>query len=350
MSNSIELETRPRAHHHDPALDPANEHSHGHLHHSPRAEHHTADEPVYTVGTTAERSTMADPSPQDHIYHGEGLGKPTGGPTYLQDIEKGDMSPASRVTSSENSARAGPQRSQANWHADLLMFGVVTGWWVSGLVLHHDDMNWIIPFLIWLFISLRLFFLHVPITIVTRPMHWVWNRTGPKATAYIPEKWRLPAGAALTVAVILAGAFGSKESEDNTRENRAVSLFGLVVLIAALYGTSRNRKAINWHPVIVGMLIQFLIALFVLRTEAGYDIFKFISDLARALLGFAKDGVAFLTSEETSQIGYFFFSVLPAIIFFISIVQLLYYWGTLQWFISKAAVFFFWAMRISGAE
>ncbi|KAI7095365.1 hypothetical protein KC324_g21520, partial [Hortaea werneckii] len=98
------------------------------------------------------------------------------------------------------------------------------------------------------------------------------------------------------------------------------------------------------------MLIQFLIALFVLRTEAGYDIFKFISDLARALLGFAKDGVAFLTSEETSQIGYFFFSVLPAIIFFISIVQLLYYWGTLQWFISKAAVFFFWAMRISGAE
>jgi len=357
MSNSIELETRPRAHHHDPALDPANEHSHGHLHHSPRAEHHTADEPVYTVGTTAERSTMADPSPQDHIYHGEGLGKPTGGPTYLQDIEKGDMSPASRVTSSENSAEPDPKDHKfANFYSKyrivfhLLMFGVVTGWWVSGLVLHHDDMNWIIPFLIWLFISLRLFFLHVPITIVTRPMHWVWNRTGPKATAYIPEKWRLPAGAALTVAVILAGAFGSKESEDNTRENRAVSLFGLVVLIAALYGTSRNRKAINWHPVIVGMLIQFLIALFVLRTEAGYDIFKFISDLARALLGFAKDGVAFLTSEETSQIGYFFFSVLPAIIFFISIVQLLYYWGTLQWFISKAAVFFFWAMRISGAE
>ncbi|GAB1741261.1 hypothetical protein NU219Hw_g6502t1 [Hortaea werneckii] len=357
MSNSIELETRPRAHHHDPALDPANEHSHGHLHHSPRAEHHTADEPVYTVGTTAERSTMADPSPQDHIYHGEGLGKPTGGPTYLQDVEKGDMSPASRITSSENSAEPDPKDHKfANFYSKyrivfhLLMFGVVTGWWVSGLVLHHDDMNWIVPFLIWLFISLRLLFLHVPISIVTRPMHWVWNRTGPKATAYIPEKWRLPAGAALTVAVILAGSFGSEESADNTRENRAVSLFGLIVLIAGLYGTSRNRKAINWHPVIVGMLIQFLVALFVLRTEAGYDIFKFISDLARALLGFAKDGVAFLTTEDISLLPYFFFSVLPAIIFFISIVQLLYYWGTLQWFVGKAAVFFFWAMRISGAE
>ncbi|KAI7521246.1 hypothetical protein KC316_g19597, partial [Hortaea werneckii] len=282
---------------------------------------------------------------------------PLGGPRTSKISRKATCLPQVALRAARTAPEPDPKDHKfANFYSKyrivfhLLMFGVVTGWWVSGLVLHHDDMNWIIPFLIWLFISLRLFFLHVPITIVTRPMHWVWNRTGPKATAYIPEKWRLPAGAALTVAVILAGAFGSKESEDNTRENRAVSLFGLVVLIAALYGTSRNRKAINWHPVIVGMLIQFLIALFVLRTEAGYDIFKFISDLARALLGFAKDGVAFLTSEETSQIGYFFFSVLPAIIFFISIVQLLYYWGTLQWFISKAAVFFFWAMRISGAE
>lgn len=98
------------------------------------------------------------------------------------------------------------------------------------------------------------------------------------------------------------------------------------------------------------MLMQFVIALFVLRTKAGYDIFNFISELARLLLGFAKDGVAFLTTPDIAANTYFMFSVIPAIIFFVSFVQLLYYWGILQWFIGKFAVFFFWAMRVSGAE
>lgn len=130
-------------------------------------------------------------------------------------------------------------------------------------------MNWIIPFLLWLAIMLRLLSWHVPITIVTRPMHFVWNNTGVRVGALIPEKMRIPAGAALTVAVIIVGAFASPESQDNTRANRAVSLFGLVVFIFVFWATSRNRKMINWHTVIVGMLVQFIIALFVLRTKAG---------------------------------------------------------------------------------
>ena len=142
-------------------------------------------------------------------------------------------------------------------------------WWIAGLVVHRHDMNWIIPFLLWLAIMLRLLFWHVPITIVTKPMHFVWNNTGVRVGALIPEKMRIPAGAALTVAVIIVGAFASPESQDNTRANRAVSLFGLVVFIFVFWATSRNRKMIKWHTVIVGMLAQFIIALFVLRTKAG---------------------------------------------------------------------------------
>jgi CNT family concentrative nucleoside transporter len=197
---------------------------------------------------------------------------------------------------------------------------------------------------------LRLIFFHVPITIVTRPMHFVWNNTGVRFVALIPEKMRTYAGAALTIAVIIVGTFASAESEDNSRSNRAISLFGLVVFLFFFYITSRNRKKIVWHTVIVGMLTQFIIALFVLRTQAGYDIFNFISTLARELLGFAKDGVAFLTTPEIAANQYFFFSVIPAIIFFVAFVQLLYYWGIVQWFIGKFAVFFFWSMRVSGAE
>lgn len=197
---------------------------------------------------------------------------------------------------------------------------------------------------------LRLIFFHVPISIITRPMHWVWNNTGVRFTALIPEKMRLPLGTLVAVGAIVVGSFASPETEDNTRANRAVSLFGLLVFLFCFWATSRNRSKIVWHTVVVGMLTQFIIALFVLRTKAGYDIFNFISTLARELLGFARDGVAFLSTDEISEQKFFFFSVLPAIIFFVAFVQLLFYWGVIQWFIGKFAVFFFWSMRVSGAE
>jgi CNT family concentrative nucleoside transporter len=225
-----------------------------------------------------------------------------------------------------------------------------TRWWIAGLIEHRKDKNWLIPFLFWLTIMIRIITLHIPVTIVTKPMHWVWNNTGVRIANLIPEKMRVPGGALLTIAVIIVGSFVSEESEDNTRANRAVSLFGLAVFIFGFWATSRNRSKINWHTVIVGMLLQFIIALFVLRTTAGYDIFNFISELARELLGFANDGVIFLTADSVPKLNWFFTGVIPAIIFFVSFVQLLYYWGFLQWFIGKFAVFFFWAMRVSGAE
>jgi concentrative nucleoside transporter, CNT family len=218
------------------------------------------------------------------------------------------------------------------------------------LVLHRYDLGWLIPFLLYLAITLRLIFFWVPITVVTKPMHWVWNQTGVRVYQLTPEKWRLPLAAAITVATILVGSFASEESADNTRGNRGISLLGLAVMIVVLWATSRNRSKIRWHTVIGGMLTQYIIALFVLRTQAGYDIFNFISFLARALLGFAQEGVTFLTSEETSQLPWFLIGVVPPIIFFVSLVQVLYYAGILQWFVGKFAVFFFWSLRVSGAE
>jgi CNT family concentrative nucleoside transporter len=236
-------------------------------------------------------------------------------------------------------------------------YAVLHSWWITGLILHRHDLGWLIPFLLYLAITLRLIFFYIPISIVTRPMYFIWNKTSTPIVNAIPEKFRTPLGALVCVSVILIGSFASPESADNTRENRAVSLFGLLVFIVVLYLTSRNRKKIIWHTVIVGMLVQFIIALFVLRSGAGYDIFNFISLLARKLLGFASDGVSFLTAEDFLKMttplqpaNWFLVGVIPAIIFFVSVVQLLYYTNILQWFIAKFAVFFFWCMRVSGAE
>lgn len=232
-----------------------------------------------------------------------------------------------------------------------------SSWWIAGLILHRSDLGWLIPFLLYLVVTLRIIFFYVPITVVTKPMHWVWERTARPVVSFIPERVRTPSAAVLCIAVILIGSFVSPESEDNTRANRAVSLFGMAVFIFGLWATSRNRKKIVWHTVIVGMLAQFIIALFVLRSGAGYDIFNFISGLASDLLGFAIDGFTFLTSDDFYKLKtpfepstFFLVSVVPAIIFFVSLVQLLYYYSILQWFVGKFAVFFFWSMRVSGAE
>ena len=232
-----------------------------------------------------------------------------------------------------------------------VMADFVISWWAAGLALHRNDLGWVVPFLIWLSITIRIITLYVPITVVSKPMHIVWTNTGVRFGNMIPERLQIPAGALLVIAVIIIGAFASPETASNTRGNRGISLLGLAILILVLWATSRNRKKIVWRTVIVGMLVQFLIALFVLRTGTGYDIFNFISGLALSLLGYANNGTEFLTRPKlTVDYHWFLIGVIPAIIFFVAFVQLLFYWGLLQWFIKKFAVFFFWSMRVSGAE
>ncbi|KAF1356106.1 hypothetical protein EJ07DRAFT_130387 [Lizonia empirigonia] len=341
----------------DLALHVSHEHQHEHVHHSPRAAHD--DHITYTVGTTDDKSQIPDPStldhglhhrlPEKHGLHGHGEYEKN---ADIDFEEKGTRSSTDPEADVEKKSKWSPSVLYRRFRlpVHILIGAFFTGWWVASVVVHRNDKNWVIPFLLWLAIMIRLITCHLPITIITKLMHWVWNNTGVRIAELIPEKMRVPAGAALTIAVIIVGSMASEESQDNTRANRAVSLFGLAVFIFLFWLTSRNKKMINWHTVIVGMLTQFIIALFVLRTGVGYDIFNFISQLARLLLGFANDGVTFLTDATVPQKGWFFTGVIPAIIFFVSFVQLMYYFGLIQWFIGKFAVFFFWSMRVSGAE
>jgi concentrative nucleoside transporter, CNT family len=101
---------------------------------------------------------------------------------------------------------------------------------------------------LWLFIAIRIVTLYVPISLAMAPVKTVWNHTAVRVHDLIPAKFRKPLAAVVTVAVMMIGAFVSEESSDNTRANRAVSLFGLAVMIAVLYATSRNRSKVSAFP------------------------------------------------------------------------------------------------------
>ncbi|CAI5756479.1 unnamed protein product [Candida verbasci] len=228
-----------------------------------------------------------------------------------------------------------------------------TSWWLSIVIQDNHRHQWLIPTILWGMIMVRLITWHC------RILNWtlakvkiVWDYfTDIIYAKVLPQRYqRLIAGGTITVAVIVLGAFIPSETEFSKRPDRAISFFGLVVAIFGLFVTSKNPKKVQWNTVIGGMLMQYIVALFVLRTKCGFDVFNFISTLARELLGFAKDGVAFLTNEEWANQPYFFFTVLPAVAFFVAFVHILYYYGVIQWFIKKFAFFFFWSLRVSGAE
>lgn len=347
-----EIHAHAHTHTHDPALEPSHQHHHPHRNHAPSAQ--APDDLVYTSGTTVERSAVpTQHHSSDDVEKAGDLRHGT--PPEYSDHEKGDAGVVNHDAAHET--RPSWKTGKFGWiyrHRRPLIHGFLfclfTGWWVASVVLHHNDKNWIIPFLFWLAIVLRLLFFYVPIRYVSTPLRWTWQNTAVRIYDLIPEKFRSLAGGTLVVGVILVGSFVTEENADNTRENRAVSLVGMALIILAFYATSRHRRAVNWRTVSGGMLAQYIIGLFVLRTKVGFDIFKFIADRASDLLSFAKDGVEFLTDEETANLPYFFFGVIPAIIFFIALVQVLYYIGFLQWFIRKFATFVYWALQVSGAE
>lgn len=228
-----------------------------------------------------------------------------------------------------------------------------TSWWLSIIIQDKHRSKWLIPTVFWGMAMVRLISWHCNILpYLLSKVKLVWDYfTDIIYTKIFTQRWqRLIAGTVVTVGSILLGTFVPSETEYSKREDRAISFFGCIVAVFLLYVTSRNRSAIQWNTVIGGMLMQFIVAIFVLRTKCGYDVFNFISTLARELLGFAKDGVAFLTNANISNLGMFFFTVLPSVAFFVSFVHIWYYFGVIQWAIGKFAYFFFWTLRVSGAE
>lgn len=131
-------------------------------------------------------------------------------------------------------------------------------------------------------------------------------------------------------------------------------LLGIGVLIALCYFLSKNRKAINWRLVGVGLSMQLLLGLMILKVPFVSLIFDKIAGFFTSVLKFSEAGAKFLFGSLISNIegfGYIFaFQVLPTVVFFSALTSVLYYFGILQIIIKGMAWVMLRTMGLSGAE
>ncbi len=130
---------------------------------------------------------------------------------------------------------------------------------------------------------------------------------------------------------------------------RVISLLGLVVMVGLAWAMSEHKKQVNLRVVWGGLLLQLFFAVFILKTSIGAAIFQTIGDFFTATLGFVDAGTSLVFGEEYLH-HFFAFKVLPTIIFFSSLMSILYYLGIIQ----KVVEAFAWVMQrtlgTSGSE
>jgi concentrative nucleoside transporter, CNT family len=83
---------------------------------------------------------------------------------------------------------------------------------------------------------------------------------------------------------------------------------GLAVIQFGFWATSKNRSAIQWRTVIVGLFLQQITALFVLKTGAGFHMFKWLSTLASDFLDGGLSGAIFFFDADTVNNRHWFFT------------------------------------------
>jgi CNT family concentrative nucleoside transporter len=143
--------------------------------------------------------------------------------------------------------------------------------------------------------------------------------------------------------------------------DRFTGIIGILVILGIAYALSNNRKAINPRVVIVGLLLQWGLALFILKSQPGQELFARLGMFISMLLDFSDKGAEFVfgvlakphfiaevMGPENGMI--FAFKIAPTIIFVCALVNILYYLGIMQRVVAVVAKVVFKLMGVSGSE
>ncbi|XP_073083159.1 sodium/nucleoside cotransporter 1 isoform X4 [Manis javanica] len=128
--------------------------------------------------------------------------------------------------------------------------------------------------------------------------------------------------------------------DTSQRPEQLVSFAGICVFVGFLFACSKHHGAVSWRAVAWGLGLQFILGLFVIRTEPGFIAFQWLGGQIQIFLSYTEAGSSFVFGEALIK-DVFAFQVLPIIVFFSCVMSILYHVGLMQWVILKIA----WLMQ-----
>jgi CNT family concentrative nucleoside transporter len=133
---------------------------------------------------------------------------------------------------------------------------------------------------------------------------------------------------------------------------KLLGVAGIAVILLIAFALSTNRKAIRLRVVGAAFALQAFIAWLVIYTSWGRAGILTLSAGVSDLLGYATKGTEFLFGpSDTNPLAHTFaIAALPVIIFFASLVAILYYLGIMQWIVRWVGGAIGWVTGISRVE
>jgi concentrative nucleoside transporter, CNT family len=127
---------------------------------------------------------------------------------------------------------------------------------------------------------------------------------------------------------------------------------GIAAIILIAVAFSSNRKAINFRVVGAAFALQAVIAFLVIRTSGGRATIQAMSDGVASLLSYATKGTEFLFGPTASNplAHTFAIAALPVIVFFASLVAILYHLGIMQRIVKWVGGAIGWVTGVSRVE
>jgi len=134
--------------------------------------------------------------------------------------------------------------------------------------------------------------------------------------------------------------------------SKLLGVAGIIVILGIAVALSNNRRAIRLRIVGAAFALQAAVALFVFKTTIGVATIKALSFAVANLLGYANKGTEFLfgPADKNPLANTFAIAALPVIIFFASLVAILYYLGIMQRIVRWVGGAIGWVTGISRVE
>lgn len=128
---------------------------------------------------------------------------------------------------------------------------------------------------------------------------------------------------------------------------------GLFVVLIIAFLCSANRKNIAWKTVGLGLTLQLILAVGILKITWVQRTFEAMGKVFVNILDYTNAGSIFLFGDlmNTNTYGFIFvFQILPTIVFFAALTSLLFYLGIIQFVVKILALAITKILKISGAE